>query len=398
MSTIKEFHDLLDSCSEIDLFQFKHIIPELLPMEQTKQEPKHHAEGDVLTHTQMSMQEVFPLLKEVSNSEHRKILYLATLLHDIGKPSTTSIHPKKGTIIAYGHDKAGVPIAKDFLRKYFPEYSFKTREQILSLIESHMKPRMMMKDGTTDAKLKTLSMSVNTHLLYLLSVADTLGRKAENMGGLDSLDKFKSECERLDIWGKMYVIPGSQWQSNQGYSLARWNILMHNASETKETMDRAEDVMMNSVPRFQLLIMVGAPGSGKSTMAESLLKQAKGEAKIICMDSKRLELCGTEEDMSKNQEVFNACFKELVSCMRNKQSVIWDATSSTRKGRKRLWEVARQHGAVTGGVYFDLPFSTLVERNSKRTRQVPEAVIRKFYNQQESLHPYEVDQLFIVES
>jgi predicted kinase len=395
--SIQHFHDAMINLQPINLVNFLSVIPELHLMADCRQSEKHHAEGSVLVHANMALQQVLPLLDQVDNNDDKVILYIATMLHDIGKPTTFAISSKHGRITAYGHDKAGVPIANEFLKKYFLEFKYPTREKILRLIEYHMQPRQMMKDGTTDQKLKIMSLAVNTKLLYLLSTADTLGRIADDMSGCELLEKFKQECGRLDIFDKPYVIPNSHWMTGHGYSQARWDILVNNAPETDETLEKAEDLIMKAVPRFQLLLLVGAPASGKSTYLTQL-KQQCPDVTVISMDERRRELTGDINNQSCNQEVFSWQQKTLHKAMRNKQNTVIDATNCTRKLRKMLLQEARRYGAVVGAVYFDIAYQTLLDRNAGREKKVPEDVVRRFYKTQESLLPHEVDGLRIIDS
>lgn len=259
MSTIQSFHDDVVNLQSINLLDYIEVIPEFKVMNDCNHENPHHLEGSILVHTNMAGAEVLKLLDQVPEQNDKVALYLATIIHDIGKPSTKLYKAAKQKHVYYGHDKAGVPLAKDFLFKYFPELSYPVKNTILSLIEHHMEPRMWMKSGIKDKKLQILSLCVNTKLLYLLSIADTLGRKADDMSGCDLLEKFKTECERLNIWDKYYIIPASEQLSNHAYAIARWNILTNGRPETQETLDQAVE-LTSHLPKFQLLILCGPPG------------------------------------------------------------------------------------------------------------------------------------------
>jgi UTP:GlnB (protein PII) uridylyltransferase len=64
-----------------------------------------HPEGDVLTHTSI----VFSRLEKHNDID----LLLAAIFHDIGKDVTAGIHPKKGHITHFGHEKASAQIVLD---------------------------------------------------------------------------------------------------------------------------------------------------------------------------------------------------------------------------------------------------------------------------------------------
>lgn len=395
---IQTFHDTLINLQPIDLQAYVQIIPELRKLQKCEQNPLHHAEGNVLIHAQMALDVVRPLLDQVPNADDKVALYLATMLHDIGKPVTYALHPTKGCITAYGHDKMGVPLANSFLRIYFPELTFPVRDKILALIEYHMRPREFMKTGVADNKLKKMSLEVDFKLLYLLSTADTLGRKADDLtGGIVLLDKFKAECQRLNIWEQFYIVPGSEEINNAAYTLARWEILSNGKAESQETLDKAQ-ALSKGRPVFQLLIMCGVPGSGKTHYRDSLVKQVPN-VKVISMDDKRKELLGDVNDQSKNTEMFRLCSSELHTSMRKRENVIWDNTSASRKHRKVVIDIARRYGALIGIVFFDLPLETILKRNLEREKKVPEHVVKEYYYQRmERPTKIEADKITIIEN
>jgi predicted kinase len=396
MPTIQSFHDAVINIQPIDLLEYQEVIPELQLMSSCDQSAPHHLEGNVLTHANLTMKEIFPLLDQIEKQEDKVALYIAAMCHDFGKKAAYAIHPKKGTITAYGHETAGLPVINEFLKKYFPEFLYKKREQILRLVENHMKPRMWAKDGTTVNKLKLLSLATNTKMLYLLSQADTLGRKADDMSsGMSLLEQFKQNCEDIGIWNRSYRVPLAISLNNQAYSLARWNILMNDAPETNETLEDAQE-LMNKMPIFQLLLLIGPPASGKSTYCKQLQKQFP-DVKVISMDQRRKELCGDENDQSKNSEIFGWQERELREAMKNRQSTIVDATNPTRKLRKILWQLGRQYGAVVGAVFFDISLQTLLERNVQREKEVPVTVVERFYKALQNVTPEECDGLRIID-
>lgn len=399
MNNISTFKESILNLKTIDLITYKDIIPEFSLLANTQQSDLHHAEGNVLIHCNMAGQIILQLLETEPLEEDDKILiYLATILHDIGKGVTSVFNEKKNKITAYGHDDAGVPIANEFMKKYFPELNYGHREKVLRLIEWHMKPRMYMKDGTTVTKMKILSLAVNTKHLYLLSQADTLGRTAKDMkSSMFLLELFKQNCKDLGLWDKPYRVPLATSLNKAAYSLARWNILMHKAPEELDTYDAAQDLMIQPPKaNFQLMLLIGAPGSGKSTMREQLVAQYPN-LKVISMDDRRKELTGNANDQSKNSEVFSWQQKEFRKAMEARQNTLLDATNCTRKLRKVLWSIARENGALCSAVYFDIKLETLLERNAKREKRVPDEVVKRFYNTLQSVLPYEADMVRVIE-
>ena len=84
----------------------------------------------------------------------------------------------------------------------------------------------------------------------------------------------------------------------------------------------------------KLIIMVGLPGSGKSTRAKELA--ATGKCTILSSDSIRKELSGSEQDQTQNDKVFKLLYQRMNEFLSKGESVIIDATNTTMKSRKRI--------------------------------------------------------------
>jgi predicted kinase len=394
MNTVEQFHDLIVNCQPINLKDFKGVVGELLPLENCQQSLEWHGEGDVLTHTNMVMAETLTQMQNLREGFPRVALYLAALLHDVGKPDVAKPRSNnRGGFSFHGHEKAGVWRAKEFLKKYFPEYNYRQRDLILNLVEFHGHPKRMVEDNSHDDRFKRLSLEVPSNFVYNLEIADFKGRIANDIPkSLVALDAFKKRCEDLNIFEKGYQIPSSKHLTNLQYSIFRWNILMyHEKEDNQREIDRI--IKLTDKPLQELTLLVGAPGSGKTTYRNTLLN-----SKVINMDDERIRLCGDVNDMSKNQEVFVNCFKELNKSLRAGENVIWDATSVTRKARKPLIGAARQHGAQVTIILWDLPISVLLERNAERDKKVPDDIVWKYFKELETPASYEYDRLHVFES
>jgi tRNA nucleotidyltransferase (CCA-adding enzyme) len=95
-------------------------FPEIAALRGTPQEPEWHPEGDVFTHTQHCV-DALTVLKDWQGSapERRRLLMFGVLAHDFGKPATTAYVEKRGQMrwTSPGHEAAGGPLAKNFLRR-----------------------------------------------------------------------------------------------------------------------------------------------------------------------------------------------------------------------------------------------------------------------------------------
>jgi len=137
-------------------------VPEVDAINQgTRQSPVHHPEGDVFTHTRhccRSMADNPEWRKR--DVEDRKVYMFAILSHDMAKPACTEIKTVDGQekITSYGHEAAGGPVSRDFLKSIHQPDSVSDRVQ--PLVENHMaymRRRRAVSDVWLDGFPRTIS-------------------------------------------------------------------------------------------------------------------------------------------------------------------------------------------------------------------------------------------------
>jgi poly(A) polymerase len=108
----------------------QQVLPEIGAMKGVQQPPQYHPEGDVWIHTLM-MLEGLP-------GGTAPTLAWGVLLHDVGKPPTFQSAVETGDRIRFNnHVEVGVRMAEAICRRL--RFSSEDAEQILALVENHMK-------------------------------------------------------------------------------------------------------------------------------------------------------------------------------------------------------------------------------------------------------------------
>lgn len=141
-------------------------------------------------------------------------------------------------------------------------------------------------------------------------------------------------------------------------------------------IDNDKETLSKYIPKKEALVLIGLPGSGKSTYAETFRQYGY---KIISSDSIRRQL-GYLTDMSRNAEVFDLFYSELRE-QSKRHSVIVDATNLLVEYRSRV--IRELQSNYIKAVYFDISLSDILERNRKRQDKVPVDTIIKMYNTME---------------
>lgn len=113
--------------------------PELAAMINCEQEFEWHPEGDVWVHTLLVVdgaKEIVQMNK--LKGETARVVMLAALCHDLGKPPTTEF--KEGRIRSHGHDVMGEEPSRRFLERIGTRK--KDIEKVVKLVREHIWPTM----------------------------------------------------------------------------------------------------------------------------------------------------------------------------------------------------------------------------------------------------------------
>lgn len=127
--------------------------------------------------------------------------------------------------------------------------------------------------------------------------------------------------------------------------------------------------------RPNLILLVGIPGSGKTTYAEKYIEEHP-DTVHLSSDKIREELWGNEATQGDNNEVFSLMQSRAIEALNNGQSVVYDATNVTRKDRSYIITLCPKFAKIECHIIW-APIETCIERDAARERTVGKAVIDK---------------------
>ena len=171
----------------------------------------------------------------------------------------------------------------------------------------------------------------------------------------------------------------------------------------------------------KLILLIGLPGSGKSSLARQMLAE-NPQRPLISTDGIRSQLFGDEAQqvpwlliwrevqrqfqqavvqISSTATAMTALASTEDSEMRgllnggkfstqvaNAREAIYDATNAQRQHRREIIELARVTGFThITGLWLDTPVWLCLARNRRRVRQVPEDVILRMHRQFQDAPP-----------
>jgi len=165
-------------------------FPELFDLIDCPQNPVWHPEGDVWIHTCMVLDNAAKLRHNIPE-EWRLAYMFGALLHDVGKPSTTT-----PDLRAHGHDVAGIKIAETFLRRMTNDRTL--IKKVTTIVGLHMRPGQLDHSDAKEAAWKRLHNKCRLDILGWQSKADSAGRTGRDV----MLDKHSPSEKCFELFEK----------------------------------------------------------------------------------------------------------------------------------------------------------------------------------------------------
>lgn len=333
------------------------LIPGLIRLEDTPQDPVHHAEGNVGIHTRMVLK---ALTEEphyaAASAERRFIMFVAALLHDIAKPDTTVIDETTGRISQLGHSRRGAVDARVMLWRAGTPLEW--REQVCRIIGVHQVPFFAFDSRTGQSPefiVRKLSWELDLRELVAVARADMIGRRCQNQADhLADIDLFEELAKEEGAWG----CPRPFADAHTAVSYFRGTVL------------HPEEPLF---PRkgSEVTVMSGLPASGKDSW---VARNRKG-LPVVSFDDARLDL-GLKHGDNDGAAAHHAV--DLAkSLLREGKPFVWNATHLSVQMRSKTVDLLFAYGARVEIVHLEQSWEVIMQRNRRRDTSLTNAGIEK---------------------
>lgn len=309
----------------------------------TRENSPYHREENVAVHTRMTLEFYRDNFASRRSEEEQFVSKVALLFHDVGKPKAAT--PKDDRTIYRGHELISANIFEDFILKNQIKLDPILIRKIKWLIENHLPYNRKNRDEFRIDMTNSIGEYINAYKDVLIS--DACGRISDN-------PKIEKVQEYID---DLY-------------------------EQTFESIDNG----------YYAYFLHGASGSGKT----SLRKDLNGE--IFCLDDLREQFFNLYSEgivykdpktyyknafdfaIEKNDDFNNFIYKKFMQLVKSKKDIIFDATFSGVKSRRKWINELKRQGYYIIGFEFQRPIDLLFERQYSRTDKfVPKIAIENQY-------------------
>jgi putative nucleotidyltransferase with HDIG domain len=344
-------------CPDLATFE----LPWLRALAETPQDPIHHGEGDVLAHTQLVAEQLVrsPAWQKLE-PEDRSELWLATLLHDVGKPATTRYEDGRWT--APGHARRGAIMARRLLWEA-GVHPF-ARERICALVRHHMAPYHLIDRDDAVRRTIEISLDAGVRRQHLLTRADALGRIAPDVEALTvNVDLFAELADELGCLDRAYPFASDH---------ARFTYFSRR--------DRDPAYAAHDDTRSRVVVLSGLPASGK----DYWISQHHDGRPTISLDDLRRRRGAKRSDKVAQGQIIQEARERARTYLRAGEPFIWNATNLTAQIRSQTLSLLADYNAHVTIVAVEAPADVLSARNRDRRHPVPWEAIERMLDRWEA--------------
>lgn len=328
-------------------------IPALSRLDETVQDPIHHAEGDVGIHTRMVLTALLHDMSFLAASSNRQwVMFMAALLHDVAKPDTTVIDPITGRVGQPGHSRRGAIEAR--LLMWRAGVPIELREAVCRIIAVHQVPFFAFNSRNGDSAefiVRKLSWELDLRDLVTVARADMMGRRCDTQANhLADIELFAQLAQEEGAWG----VPRPFADRHTAISYFR------GASVHPEHA-------LHQRPGSRVTLLSGPPASGKNTW----VSRHRPDWPVVSFDDAR-EALGLR--YGKNEgKVAHLAIESAKSLLRERRPFVWNATHLSQRVREKSLSLLFAYDAEVEIVHLEQPPDELLRRNKVRDTSLSNA-------------------------
>lgn len=313
------------------------LPPDLIEaMRRTEQNPRYHAEGNVLNHTHMVLGAYRTHAPEFTlDDDDHEVLYWAAVLHDIGKPIVTRWRGHRWS--AKGHERAGVAPARDLLLQQ-PNISASQRQRILDLVRYHAIPLQWGLHQRPISDYKRMATRTDVRLMGIFAYFDILGRICERKSEVLALiRRFNQQIVPQIHYevGSFSEVQQRYQQASHQHKNALWHSLNHDMRLTEKLLQ--VHGARNEKPIFTCVIPIGVAPNHRPEVDQ----QGFGHFKYYDAGALHLDFSDPHAREGQLRQL-----KHFVSVYgRDQQHLVIDGLPTDPKIRAYVANYCRQQGA-----------------------------------------------------